>query len=327
MIKNRTSHASIWLALGSVYVVWGSTYMAIRVLALHHMPPFLTAGFRFIVAGVVLFLATRAMRDEADDRVTPSHWRSAFIVGGLLLLGGNGGVVFAEQRVNSGIAALMIAATPLWFALFSRVFLKEKIGRLAVAGIFIGFMGIVILNLPSGGQVPTSRSGTLALLWAPMAWAAGSLFSKSLPMPRRTLIAMSMEMFAGGGLLFLAGLVTGEQSRFHLGQIDKPSLIAFVYLVVFGSLVGFTSYIWVLGKAKTSLVSTYAYVNPIVAVLLGAAFLHERLGLRTGFAAAVIVTGVAMIVTSSSRTHHSELDYGSPADSPGPGRPDPVSIA
>ena len=296
--SDQPSAFSIWLALGAVYVIWGSTYLAIRVLDLHHMPPLLTAGARFLTAGLIMYSFGSVTEDADNDHVKAVHWRSAFIIGGALLLGGNGMVVFAEQSVPSGIAALMIAATPIWFAVFSRIFLKERMVRLAGIGLTLGFAGLVILVNPFSRSGSIDRLGAMALVIAPMSWAAGSLYSKTAPLPQRPLVSSGMEMLAGGLLLTVGGLVTGELTR--LKAIDTSSWIAWIYLILFGSLVGFTCYVWLLKRARTTLVSTYAYVNPVVAVMLGALLLHERLTVRSLVGATVIVAGVAMIVSSKA---------------------------
>jgi drug/metabolite transporter (DMT)-like permease len=307
--SDQPSAFGIWLALGAVYVIWGSTYLAIRVLGLHGMPPLLTAGARFLTAGLIMFAFGSVSEDSENDRITAVHWRSAFIVGGALLLGGNGLVVFAEQRVASGVTALMIAATPIWFAVFSRVFFKERMVRLTGIGLTLGLAGLVILIDPFSDAGTIDRVGAIALLFAPMSWAAGSLYSKGAPLPRRPLVSSGMEMLAGGMLLFIGGLVTGELER--LRTIDTASWIAWIYLVLFGSLAGFTCYVWLLKRARTTLVSTYAYVNPVVAVMLGALLLHERLTVRSLVGATVIVAGVAMIVSYNPARAVSE-------DMPGP---------
>ncbi|MFN2609921.1 MAG: EamA family transporter [Actinomycetota bacterium] len=305
-----TSTFSIWLALGSVYLIWGSTYLAIRVLDLHRMPPLLTAGARFILAGAIMFVVARLKRGSDEDRISLVHWRSALIVGAALLLGGNGLVVFAEQRVPSGVAALMIAAIPLWFAIFSWLFYRERLTPISIAGLALGIGGLVLLTDPFSSKGGIDHLGALALVIAPMSWAAGSLYSKRARLPRRPLLASAMQMFAGGCCLAVAGVVTGELTR--LNPIDQPSWVAWTYLVLVGSLVGFTSYMWVLKNARTSLVSTYAYVNPIVAVLLGAWFLDERLSVRSIVGASVIVLGVAAIVSSAPQPTVGE-------EAPGPG--------
>lgn len=271
------------LAFASVYLFWGSTYLAIRV-AVESMPPFLMAGSRFLLAGGLLYAWARRTSPKPD----PIHWRSALIVGGLLLLGGNGGVVWAEKTVPSGMAALMVASVPLWIALFQwkRVNLPSALGLLA------GFAGVAWL-VPAGKINPL---GAAALSFACVSWAVGSLVARSAPFPSSALLATSMQMLAGGALQFVAGLAFGEA-----GDVVAPtarSLGAWGYLVVFGSLFGFVPYIWLLGVRPAAQVATYAYVNPVVAVFLGWLILDEPLTGRTLGAAGLIIASVAAITLS-----------------------------
>lgn len=291
-----TSHApawKVWSALSIVYVVWGSTYLGIRIVV-ETMPSLLTAGARFLVAGAIMFAI--GVKVE-KPRIATRHWKPAFIIGTALLLGGNGGVVLAEETVSSGIAALMVAAIPLWLALQARLFLSERIGRRAVAGIIIGFAGIAILSWPSG-DTQLDPKGAALLLFAPISWAAGSLYSKRAKQVDGPLTAMGMQMLAGGVSLMIAAFIRGEFSGIDPQRFSTASWVALGYLIAFGSLAAFTAYMWLLQNAPTSLVGTYAYVNPVVAIFLGWAVLSERLTAMTGVAAAVIVVGVALMVTS-----------------------------
>lgn len=286
-----------------VYIVWGSTYLAIRV-AVRTMPPLLKAGSRFLIAGFILYLISRARGGRL--KIEAKHWRSALIVGGLLLLGGNGGVVLAEQTTSSSLAALMVAATPLWFALFARIFMGESMTRRAVVGLIVGFLGIGLLSLPSSGPKEMSLEGALLLLLAPICWAAGSLYSTRAAFPDHPLLGTAMQMIAGGGLQLVAAIAIREPQQLDLAGISGASWIAWGYLIVFGSLAAFTAYIWLLKNTKTSLVATYAYVNPVVAVGLGWFFLSEPVTPGILVAAAVIVAGVAMIVSSSAAADTAE---------------------
>jgi drug/metabolite transporter (DMT)-like permease len=276
----------------SVYIVWGSTYLAIR-FAVETMPPFLMAATRFLVAGTVLFVFRRLRGDVApSDR----EWRSAAVIGLLLLLGGNGGVVWAEQRVSSGHAALMIGATPLWMVLIDSFRPGgQRPGWLAVAGVLVGFAGAALLIGPgasSSDRIDPLGAGVLIL--ATVSWAGGSLYSRKATLPLSPLLGTGMEMMMGGLALLTLGTLTGEWSRLNLSAISSSSWWGLAYLIVFGSWVGFGSYTWLLRVAPTSLVSTYAYVNPIVAVLMGNWLAAEPLTPRTLTAAAVIVGSVAL---------------------------------
>lgn len=286
-------------ALGVVYIVWGSTYYAIRV-AIDTMPPLLMAGTRFLVAGALLFAVAALRGDAAGDPIRPRHWRSALILGVALLGIGNGGVTVGEQYIPSGIAALLVATVPLWMAVFAHIVGVERVRPVTVAGIAVGLLGVGLLLRPGAGG-GASIVAMLAMLVAPLCWAGGSVYSRFAPLPRRPLVATAMEMLCGGAALVLAGIVRGEIGQVHLDAVSLRSVLAFLYLVLFGSLLAFTAYIWLLNKASTSLVSTYAYANPLVAVLLGWWLLGERITGQTLLAAAVIVIAVALIVSSRSR--------------------------
>lgn len=290
------SGLAVAAALGVVYVVWGSTYLAIRV-GVGSFPPFLMAGVRFLVAGAGLYAFAIRRGDTAGDRPGPLQWRATAIVGGALLLGGNGLVSWGEQYLDSGLTALLIASVPLFLALFARLAGEERLGLRQVVGLGLGFGGVALLVGPSlaGGL---HALGTVAMLAAAASWAAGSLYARRAPLPARPLVTTGMEMLCGGALLVLVGLVSGEAGRLDLGAVQPQAVAALAYLIVFGSLLAFTAYVWLLGNASTSLVGTYAFVNPVVAVVLGWLVLRERVTLTTLVAGAVIVAAVALIVTA-----------------------------
>ncbi|HLF69489.1 MAG TPA: EamA family transporter [Actinomycetota bacterium] len=306
----------IWSALAIVYVVWGSTYLAIRVLAIEHAPAFISAGVRFVIAGAVMLLVGRLRTRRAPERITPHQLRSSVIVGGALLLGGNGMVVFAEQRVDSGVAALMVASMPLWFALFLWLFHGERLPRPALVGLALGFGGIALLSWPSGTST-IATSGIVALLIAPMAWSAGSIYARRAPLPRDPFLAAGLETVAGGILLLAAAAATGEFRNLD-PHLTTRAWLSLSFLIVAGSLVAFTAYMWLVRNAPTSLVSTYAYVNPVVAVLLGSLLLQEPIGVRTVTSAAIIIAGVAMMVSTQARRQSDVVELSSPADAPVP---------
>lgn len=281
-----------------MWIVWGSTYLAIRV-AVRTIPPLLMGSVRFLLAGGILYLFSVRRGDRADDRPTAIHWRSAFIIGTALLLGGNGLVSYAEQRVPSGVAALLIATVPLWLAIGDRLRHGSRLSRQIVLGLAIGFGGVILLVGQSGAGKINSL-GAAALVAASMFWAAGSLYSRSAPLPRRPLVGTGMEMIAGGLILAVVSVATGELGRLHMSSVSGESVLGLIYLIVFGSWVGFSAYVWLLRNTRTSLVGTYAYVNPVVAVLLGWALLGETITVRTLLAGGVIVVGVILIVTAKS---------------------------
>jgi drug/metabolite transporter (DMT)-like permease len=287
------SRARVAAAFAAVYLVWGSTYLAI-LFALETLPPFLMAGTRFVVAGTAMYLWVRA---RGAPRPTAANWRATAVVGAFLLLGGNGGVVWAEQRVASGLTALLVATVPLWMVLLEwRGGGARPTGRVW-AGIVVGFAGLGILVGPAEllGGGAADPAGAAVLVLASILWAAGSVYSRRAPLPESPLLGTGMEMLAGGALLLAAGTLAGEWGRVELAAVSARSALALLYLILFGSLVGFTAYVWLLRHVEVAKVSTYAYVNPVVAVLLGWALAGEALTARTGAAAAVIVAAVAVI--------------------------------
>ncbi len=261
------------------------------------LPPFLMAGTRFLVAGAILYGWRRA---AGYPRPTPAQWRAAVVVGGLMLLGGNGGVVWAEQWVESGTAALMVASVPLWMVLLDWARPGGRPPRPAVwAGILVGLAGVGLL-FGSPTVDPHYTAGWVVLLLASISWAAGSLYSRAAVLPA-PLLATGMQMLAGGGLLLLAGLATGEAAHLDPAGFSARSVLALAYLVVFGSLLGYSSYVWLLRVTAPALASTYAYVNPVVAVLLGWVLADERITPRIVAASTIIVGGVALITTARNR--------------------------
>jgi len=298
------STTKVWAALGAVYVIWGSTYLAIRYAIGAGtgdvgLPPLLMGSVRFMVAGA-LMLAWAARRPHRDGRPDPigwRQWRSTAIVGIALLLGGNGMVVLAEQRVSSGVAAVLITTVPLWLALLAFTLGGERLSRPAVLGLALGFLGVVFLADPRGESVDHLGAGMVLL--ASLSWACGSYYSRGALMPRRPLVMTGMEMLCGGAAMGVVSLATGDAFDLRLGAVDTRAWLALGYLLVFGSLVAFTAYVWLLANVRLSLVGTYAFVNPVVAVALGALPpLREPVGLPVILGSAVILTGVAIIVTN-----------------------------
>ena len=313
---------SLIVGLLILYLVWGSTYLAIRV-AVETIPPFLMAGARFLLAGGVLLAWTAARDRRGFTPPTRREWRDSAIVGGLLLGGGMGMVAFGEQTIPSGITALLIALLPVWIAIFGRILLGERLPGIAVVGIVVGFIGVAILIDPTslGSEGALDPIGLGAIMLSPIAWSLGSLFaSHRATLPRQPLLATAAQMLAGGAILIGMGAVTGEFGRLRPGDISGESVVAFAYLAVVGSLLAFTVYGWMLRVAPLPLVATYAYINPVVAVILGAIILAEPIDARTAIAGAVIVAAVALIVTTRSRMSAPRADGLNPR--PGPsGRP------
>jgi len=292
----RPGVATIWAAMWAVYIIWGTTYLAIRVVN-ETLPPLLSASVRFLIAGALLYAWTIRRGDREGDRPTRTQWRSAAIVGTLLLLGGNGGVVWAEKTIPSGIAALLVALVPLWMALLDRLFFGGHLRARAVVGLVAGFGGAALL-LGSEASGDVDLVGMLFVVGASLSWAIGSLWSRTAPLPKRPFVGVGMEMLAGGVALGVAGILAGELGQIDVSEFSRASLLGLLYLIVFGSWIGFTAYLWLLRVARTSLVSTYAYVNPVVAVFLGWLILDEQVGVRTLVAGGVIVASVALIISA-----------------------------
>jgi drug/metabolite transporter (DMT)-like permease len=283
----------VWAALAVVYVVWGSTYLFI-LLAERTLPVFVMSSLRFVIAGVLLYVWAVRRGDRVGDRPGRREWVAASLVGGALFLVGNAGVAWAEKRVDTGIASLIIAAVPLWMALFDRAACGQRLTRTAVIGLAVGFGGVALLAWPTGPS-HIDVAGGLVLLVAGAGWAAGSLYSRRAPLPRRQFVSAGMQMITGGVMLAIVAAATGEVS-----DIQRPStesILALVYLIVIGSWLAFTAYAWLLRTTRTSLVSTYAYVNPLVAVFLGWAVENESISARTLVAGLVVLAAVALIVT------------------------------
>ncbi len=290
----------IWLALLALYLVWGSTYLAIR-FTVETIPPFMSAGLRFLVSGAIL-LVWRFLAGDALP--TRPQWRSTAIVGIFLLLGGNGLVSFAERVVPSGVAALIIGSVPLWMVGIEAVRPGGvKPNGQAILGLLVGFGGIFLLTGPSeltGNGHTFDPLGIGTLLTAAFLWSVGSIYSRNADMPRSSLVATGAEMLSGSLALFLVSGLTGEWNGFSFAHIALPSWLGLVYLITFGSLIGFVSYGWLLQNAPVSLVATYAYVNPLVAVFWGALFANEMINARILTAGLVIIGSVALINQAKS---------------------------
>lgn len=293
------TRAKIVAAFAAIYLIWGSTYLGIAI-AIQTAPPFLMAGARFVIAGILLY---GWMRLRGAPRPTRANWAGAAVVGGLLLLGGNGAVVWAEQRVPSGIAALLVATLPVWLVMLDWARPGgPRPGRLVIAGLALGLAGVAVLVGPAtfAGGARIDLLGAMVLMGGSLCWAAGSLYSRQARLPESSALGMAMQMLAGGAMLFVAGTVAGEWRGLDLSAISGASLGAILYLIVFGSLIGFTAYMWLLRVAPPARVATYAYVNPIVAVFLGWLVLGEPVSSRTVVAAGIIIAAVALIVTTRS---------------------------
>jgi drug/metabolite transporter (DMT)-like permease len=297
----------IWVTLPIVYVVWGSTYLGIHFVV-ETMPPLIGAGLRFLTAAVVLGAVLAVLRGPSVLRVPWRRLGTAALVGLLLLTAGNGMVGIGEQRISSGLTALLVASVPLWLVLFRSV-TGDRPPAATVAGVLVGFGGLALLTLTRGGG-SGDVIGIVVILLASLSWAIGSFLSARLPMPENPFVASVYEMAAGGLTLFVLGFGRGETP--HFGAVSRASWVGLAYLIVFGSLVAFTSYVWLLGNAPISLVGTYAYVNPAVAVLLGVAFAGEHATWTIIAGGLVIVVGVGLVVSTERRSRTA------PPPEPGP---------
>ena len=300
--SRRSPGLNVWLALGIVYVVWGSTYLAIAI-AVQTLPPLLYSGVRFALAGVILagWLALR----RVDLRISRRELGGAAAVGILMLAGGNGLVSLAERTVPSGVAALIVASIPLWIVLY-RMIAGERVGRDLLGGVLLGLAGVAILVVPGGLNGTIDPLGALMLFGATLSWALGTFLSPRLETPRNALVSTAYQMLAGGVVLTVAAVVRGETAQLDPATFSVRSLVAFAYLVVFGSLVAYSAYTWLLQNASVSLVATYAFVNPVVAVILGALILGEAITPTVLIGAAVIVVAVAFIVFRQNAVRRAE---------------------
>ncbi len=285
----------LWTALLALYIVWGSTYLAIR-FAVETIPPFMHASIRFLISGIILYLWRRAAGDSIP---TASNWKSTAVVGTLLLLGGNGLVSLAEKNIPSGIAALVISTSPFWLVLFESLRAGgTKPNWQSILGLVIGFGGVFLLIGPAeitGSTQEFNTASVIMLLIAPFLWSLGSIYARGADMPKSTLMSTGMQMLAGSVSLFIVSVLTGELNGFSFGDVSMRSWWGLIYLITFGSLVGFVSYGWLLHNAPVSLTSTYAYVNPVVAVFLGWLLANEELNARIGIASAIIIGSVIFI--------------------------------
>ncbi|HTO88810.1 MAG TPA: EamA family transporter [Thermoanaerobaculia bacterium] len=305
MPEREAPAGRVLLAFAAIYVLWGSTYLGIR-FAVETLPPFLMAGTRHLTAGILLYVWNR-FRGEPRPRL--SDWGVAAAIGALMLLGGNGLVSWAEQRVPSGLAALIVASVPLWITVLEAAQKRRAPRGAVIAGLLLGIASLAWLLVPGrfGGNGHVDPLGAGALLLAALCWAVGSLYSRVAKLSVSTFVAIAMEMIAGGLILWSAGFLVGEGARLHLGAVSARSLLALGYLIVFGSLAGFSAYMWLLRVTTPARVSTYAYVNPVVAVLVGWAVAGEALTLRTAIATLGIVGAVAIIIRFGGKERQEKI--------------------
>ncbi|HEY6403547.1 MAG TPA: EamA family transporter [Blastocatellia bacterium] len=302
-IDPKRSVILLILAFAAVYILWGSTYLAIKYV-IETLPSLISTGTRFLLAGSTLFLIGRF--SKGYEKPTLRQWRASVVVGILLFLGGTGGVVLAEHYLTSGLAALLVATEPFWVVLLSWLWLKGTRPDWKVAlGLLIGFAGVYLLIGGAGasgnGIQPSEQPfGMFLVIAAALCWATGSIYGVRAPVPKSPIMASGMQMLAGGSSLILAGTLRGEWTRFEIAAVSLNSVLALAYLLVFGSLIAFTAYSWLLKNARPAMVATYAYVNPVIAVVLGWAFAGESFTGRMLLGAAVIVGSVVLITSPGS---------------------------
>jgi len=287
-----------------IYIVWGSTYLAIRY-GVATIPPFLMGGVRFLIAGTLLYGWSRFRGGAKPNR---HHWKNAAIIGALLLLVGNGAVAWAEQRVDSGMTSLLVATVPLWLVL-AEVFQGHRPAMLQWLGVAVGLVGVSILVMPSGNGLYASvdRAGAAVLMIGSISWTIGSLFSRTASLATPASMASGMQMLCGGAFMMTVSFLRGEWASVHLSAISGTSIVALVYLIVFGSIIGFSTYMWLLKVARPAAVGTYAYVNPLVAVLLGVMVAGERLPPSATLAMVVILASVVLVSLSPAAKKPSDV--------------------
>jgi drug/metabolite transporter (DMT)-like permease len=295
--RSPRNAALVLVSFIAVYLLWGSTYYAIRV-GDESIPPLLMAGMRHLIVGLVFFPVFRRVTGEKPSL---AQWRTAFVTGVLLLTIGNGAVSWAETRVPSGVAALLVATVPLWMVLMD--WLRpagHRPGPRVIAGFVLGFAGMALLTgpVPIGNSEPVNTLGACALIGASFSWALGSIYSRHHPMPHSPLLGVGMQTLSGGTMLCLAAVCTGETRHFHFADVTLRSWLALLYLFIFGSALGFSAYVYILKHSTASRVATYAFVNPVVALAIGWFLAAEPLTLRTLLASGVILAAVILVITA-----------------------------
>lgn len=316
----KKEHVLSWAALVTVWVVWGSTYLGISV-AIETIPPFLMAGIRFLLAGLLMLAVVGPRHARGAQRLTWPHIRSAVIIGGLMLVGGNGLLSAAEEHLDSGLAALIVATVPVWMVLINALVTRTRIPVTVVAALLLGTVGIGLLVGGPGGEVNTGA--VIVVVIASALWAAGSVYARSAPLPSHPMVGAATQMIAAGVLLLALGVLRGEPARFRPSEVSAASLAGLAWLVFAGSIVAFTAYMYANSTLPNDTVATYAYVNPVIAVVLGVVLGDESIGANVYLGGAVIVSAVVLIVTGRSpdRRAKRQPDPGEPAAAPSPRPP------
>lgn len=294
------SRAKLVAAFAAIYIIWGSTYLAI-LMAIQTLPPLLMAGTRFLIAGLILFAWSRR---SGGPPPTLGQWRNAAIIGLLLLVGGNGAVVLAQRDIPSGLAALLVSILPFWMVVLEWVRPGGTTPtRGVIAGLFLGLVGLIVLIGPAAigsAENEIKIAAVVLLVLGSLSWASGSLLAQHIDLPRSAALATAIEMLVAGLVFLVVSTLAREPMHFDMAIVSARSLAGLVYLIVFGSIVAFSAYVWLLKVSTPAKVATYAYVNPVVALLLGWVFAGERLSLRTAVASAIVIAAVALITTARS---------------------------
>ena len=315
-MKAPSRAGTVWFALGTLYILWGSTYLGIK-LALGGFPPFFMTGVRYTIAGgiVMVFIAARG-----NFHATRGQWLGGAVSGAVMITIGNGGVVWGEQYIGSGIAAIVNSTLPFWMALLSWVLLRERLSVWTGIGLVIGFTGLVVLVGPATVRAD-ELLGVGAVLLAAFGWSLGTVLTKRLPGAESVFLVSGMQMFCGGLVATVVSVVTGDASRFNPGALRPGPVAAFVYLIFVGAILGFGVYQWLIKNASLPLVSTYAYVSPVVAVILGIVVVGERLTAHALAGGAIVVAGVALIVTAQTLQRPQPRSRQAPGNSSDPALP------
>jgi drug/metabolite transporter (DMT)-like permease len=326
-MRSPASPLAVWTGLIVLYIVWGSTFLGMK-LAIDSVPPFLMIAIRFVPAGLLLGLGVAIHARGSLRRPARREVVDASIIGALLLLGGTGLVAWSQQTVPIGVGAILIALVPMWIAIFGRVLFGDRLPPLVTVGIAVGLLGVAILAWPTGGVGDLDPAGLLALLVSPVVWSIGTLYAtKRAALPEPALLGSAIQMVAAGLGAFVVAALTGELRGFQLGQVTATSWFGIAYLITAGSLVGYTTYAWLIRVAPISRVSTYAYVNPVVAVFLGWLVLSEPLTPRTILASVVILVAVALIVTARGRAAGPATVQAARNATPSAGRAEPEAAS
>jgi drug/metabolite transporter (DMT)-like permease len=307
-VRKPSAGVLAWTSLVVVYLVWGSTYLAIRV-GVRDLPPGVLAGSRYLLAGLLLYpvaIRSGSAEQRSADRPVRSNWASCAVVGVLLLVMGNGGVTLAERNVTSALAAVLVATVPLWMVLFGGLVRRERVGVPAAAGLIVGLVGVVVLA--GGGPLRGHAAGVAVILAAAASWGLGSVIGHRLPLPQRVLLSAAMQMLVAGVVLLAVGAIAGEFAHVRWTSVHATSWLSLAWLIVPGSILAFTAYGYALAHLPLSTVSTYAYINPVVAVVLGTLLLGESFTARAALGTALVVGSVALTIRRPQQSGDQSAD-------------------